>query len=107
MPQNWIFNTSIITDPGTYQIEKINLSHASKWIRSKKWDSAIGHQGTALILSEMLEMEVPTNRVQAHMEPGSEALVFKLMNRLPEGTILSSEELKSLEFEFWIIKRIA
>lgn len=107
MPQHWIFNTSIITDPGTYQIEKISLNSAFEWVGTKKWESAIGHKGTALILSEMLRTEIPTNRVQAHMEPGSEALVFKLMNRLPEGTILSSEELKSLEFEFWIIKRIA
>ncbi|MCX7776025.1 MAG: YddF family protein, partial [Spirochaetaceae bacterium] len=80
MPQNWIFNTSIITDPGSYKVEKITLQHALEWVGSKKWESAIGHQGTALILSEMLRTEVPTNRVQAHMEPGSEALVFKLMN---------------------------
>lgn len=44
----------------------------------------IGYQETADALSELLGAPVPVSRVSIRMEPGDEALVFRLV--LPPGT---------------------
>lgn len=58
--------------------------------------SAIGHQSTAQLLSQLLGREVPVNRAMVELRDGDEAIVFQLMVRLPEGKVLSREELQQL-----------
>ena len=58
--------------------------------------SAIGHPATASIASKLLGIEIPANRIEIALEDGDEALVFQLMVRLPEGTVLNEDELWDL-----------
>ncbi len=58
--------------------------------------SAVGHEATAKVLGLLLGVEVPFNRVAIRLVPGDQLIVFQLGVRLPEGQILSEEEVKSL-----------
>ena len=58
--------------------------------------SAIGHQGTAELLSELLGMNIPVNRIAIRLDHGDRAIVIQLLERLPEGKILSREEIIQL-----------
>jgi len=77
------------------KVKKISLEEAKK-ILSSGFVSAIGHASTAQLLSQMLNMEVPANRVEIKLAPGQLLVVFQLMARLQEGKILSQEELQQL-----------
>jgi len=62
--------------------------------------SAVGHHSTAEIMSMVLGISVPYNRVQVYLEPGDEAVCFVLKARPPEGRVLSREELQQIGFYF-------
>ncbi|MCL7388729.1 MAG: DUF1874 domain-containing protein [Thaumarchaeota archaeon] len=69
--------------------------------------SAIGHQTTAQVLSKLLGFEVPAQRISVEFDKGDVAIAFALDFRLPEGKVLSDEELKRIiderKFSFYII----
>ena len=58
--------------------------------------SAVGHESTAKLLSRILGIEVPVNRVQIKMEDGDWAIVLQLLVRLEEGRVLNEQELQQL-----------
>ncbi|QGA72438.1 DNA binding protein [uncultured virus] len=60
------------------------------------FESAVGHQSTAEILSNLLEIEVPVNRVAIKLQSGDILIVFQLGVRLAEGQVLSKEEVFDL-----------
>jgi len=72
----------------------------AKQILGRGFISAVGHEATAKLLAQLLETPVPFNRVQVYLEPGDEAVCFVLKTRLPEGRVLSEEELRQLKFYF-------
>ena len=48
--------------------------------------SAIGHVDTAKVLSSILGVEIPTNRINIHLKKGDSVYVAQIMGgRLPEG----------------------
>lgn len=48
--------------------------------------SAIGHSDTAAVVSDLLGVEVPAQRISVHLEPGDLLIVAQLYGgRLPEG----------------------
>jgi len=72
-----------------------------------KYESAIGHESTAEIMTELLGVDVRVNRQMAAQEVGTEAIVFKLKTRAPEGRILSREEIEAVGYEFGLLTRTA
>ena len=100
-----LLNTSIATIDGTYTLETITLDQAKELIEGKETVSAIGHASTAQILTELLGIDVPVNRIQFEQQAGQVALVFKLNGRPLEGKILSREEIESIGYKFQILRR--
>lgn len=71
--------------------------------------SAIGHQGSADAMNSLglnVWGTVEVNRIQATMEPGDQAIALKVLGRLPEGSILTLEELEKIGFEFYHITNL-
>jgi hypothetical protein len=68
--------------------------------------SAVGHEGTAQILSQLLGVKVPVSRIQIRMNVGDKAVVFRVLTRLPEGKILTEEELKKLPWTIGLLERV-
>jgi len=69
---------------------------AIKQIIEDEFTSAIGHESTAKLLSKILGVEVPVNRVKIILNENDSLIVFQLTERLPEGKILSDEEIGQL-----------
>lgn len=55
--------------------------------------SAIGHDGAAAFLGRLLGVPGVMNRIPVTMQPGDAALVLRVKTRLPEGKVLSEQEL--------------
>jgi hypothetical protein len=100
-----LLNTSIATIDGTYTLETIALDQAKELIEGKETISAVGHGPTARLMTDMLGIDVPENRIEFEQQPGQTALVFKLNRRLPEGKILSREEIEEIGYKFQILRR--
>lgn len=102
----FIMNTSIIPNDGLFSLVTINADEAKKWAQNNDWVSAVGHPGTAEVMTTLLGVDIPPNRIQVTFEVGDEALVFKLDCRLPEGKVLDAEELRGLPFTWKLLKRV-
>jgi hypothetical protein len=66
--------------------------------------SAIGHESTAALLSNILGTDVKFNRTAVKLEPGDVAVVFQLLGRLPEGRVLTVDELRGVEHRFFVVE---
>ena len=80
---------------------EIDLETARKIVREMPFTSAVGHNATAKVLSQLLGIEIPTQRKTIFLKKGDQAIHFFLKQRFPEGVILSEEELKKLDF--WLV----
>lgn len=95
-----LLNTTICTNDGIFEVRTITLEQAKQLAQNNELLSAIGHDSTAQIMTELLEVPVSTNRIQFAQELGQTALVFKLKGRAPEGVILTKEEIEEIGYEF-------
>ena len=100
----YILNSPILTNWGSFEFSPMTVEAAREWVADGDLQSAVGHTGTAALLSEILGQDIPTNQVSVKMNPGDEALVIQVLQRLPEGTILSAEELRSVPFELGLLR---
>jgi len=89
---------------------QISLEQARAWIKQGEFISAVGHESTARLLSELLGVEIKPNRIFVDMELWDEALAIQFLERIQEGKVLSKEELEKLYNEgkivFRLIKRV-
>jgi hypothetical protein len=111
-----LLNTSILTAYGSFTYVPVSLSDAQLLAYNANEPmigpddgilSAIGHQSTAEILTDLLEMPISVNRIQFAQEVNQSALVFKLKGRAPEGAILGREEIEAIGYEFGLLTRTA
>jgi hypothetical protein len=104
MGKLYLLNSPIMTGPALYLYTIIDQDRARAIIKEAiDWNeeiiSAIGHQSTAILLSEILEYEVPVNRINVSLTTQDRAIVIRLLERLPEGQVLGIEELKKVKYE--------
>ena len=90
----------------TVMIEPITVERARELLQRHDFISAIGHESTAQLLSELLGLPVPVNRVAVQLQLGDAAIVFQLLSRLPEGKILTKEELAEIRYQFYYVSII-
>jgi len=84
MKMRFIFSSAVITAPGTYRYRHIDLQAARAWIEAGPHYSTIRYRETAHALSALLGRKIAANDEQVKMQPGDEALVFRLV--FPPGT---------------------
>lgn len=84
--KRYLLNSAVITSPGLYRYKLLTPEESREWYEKAKVGvaSAIGYAETAEALSAILAAPVPVNRMQITMNPGDEALVFRLV--LPPGS---------------------
>ena len=104
MPSLYVLNTPILTEYGSYDFRKSDLSEVQALLQ-KDFLSAVGHEGTATLMTQLTGVQIPVNRVAIRMQPGDIAVIFRVLTRLPEGKVLSDEELSKVPFEFGILER--
>jgi hypothetical protein len=79
----YLLNSAVVTAPGTYEYRLVDAEQARQWAGSG-FVSTIGYEQTADALALILGCPVPVDRRTIQMQPGDEALVFRLA--FPPGT---------------------
>jgi Domain of unknown function (DUF1874). len=105
------FSLSMLTKPKVLlHVQEITVDEAQRLIknieaRSKTSQariiSAVGHESTARVLSTLLDYNIPMNRIPIQLETNDILLVFQLMQRLPEGAVLTEDELRLLQYKLY------
>ncbi|HID66395.1 MAG TPA: DUF1874 domain-containing protein [Aquificaceae bacterium] len=72
-------------------------------LNSNEFISAIGHESTARFLSKRLGISIPHNRIEVKLEPGDLLIVAQLCKRLPEGAVLSEEQLEQIPIKYYAV----
>jgi hypothetical protein len=101
----YILNSPILTSFGRYTYRPISIDEA-RMLLAEGFISAIGHEATANFISQILGINVPVNRIAISMRPGDKALVFQLLQRLPEGRVLSFEELQAVPYRLGLLEML-
>jgi len=104
----YVLNTLIVPvnfdedDEARVTLRRASLEEAQALLRNG-FTSAVGHEGTAQVLSELLGIPVDyrRDRPSIFMKKGDKGLHFFMKKRLPEGVVLTSEELKNLDY--WLV----
>ena len=100
----YVLNSPILTSFGRYSYRPISTEEARKLL-ANGFVSAIGHESTAQFISRILGIPIPVNRVAINMARGDKALVFQVLVRLPEGRILSEEELRIIPYRLGLLEK--
>jgi hypothetical protein len=100
----YILNSPILTNWGSFDFSPVTIEAAREWVAEGDIQSAVGHTGTAALLSEILGRDTPANRISVKMNSGDEALIIRVLQRLQEGAVLSAEELRSVPFELGLLR---
>lgn len=96
---------NMLTENSNLSFQKISKEEV-KSLLNQGFMSIVGHEATAKIFSQILEIEIPQNRIHYSMEKEDILIVGCLNIRLPEGKVLTEEELKQIEINFWKIEYI-
>jgi len=97
------FSLSMILPPCSIKVEQVDLEIVKKFF-DEPFQSAVGHQSTAEILSKLTGTNVPVNRVSLSLMKKDRLIVFQLMTRLEEGKVLSEQELMNLPYKFLLVE---
>ena len=100
-----ILNCAILTSLGGFDYRKSSVEEAKKLLQENGFESAVGHKATAEILSQILDTEIPQNRIQAKQEAGQIAIVFSMNKRIEEGRILNREEIEEIGYLINILEK--
>ena len=80
---NYILNSAVLTDFGTYSYQKTTVERARLFISQANPLSTIGYKETAEALGLLLDIPTPdVNRQQIKMQKLETALVFRLTKRV-------------------------
>lgn len=103
----YLLNTPILTSYGSWEFAgPISIADAQARL-ANGFQSAIGHDASAQFLSQLLGVEIAMNRVAITMQAGDQALVLRIKTRLPEGKLLSPEEIATIPYELALLTRTA
>jgi hypothetical protein len=101
-----ILNTSIVTSHGFYTYEPCSLKRAKRIVKNNGFESAVGHESTAQVISALLSIDCKMNRIRFSQQENTSALVFKLNGRAPEGKVLTADEIEEIGYEWGILTRL-
>jgi len=86
------FSLSMINWPADLRVKSISLDEIRE-VLGQGFVSAVGHEPTAKLFSALLGVEIPCNRVQIKLAIDDFLIVGQVMQRLPEGKVLTQEEI--------------
>ncbi len=101
-----LFNGAICTSNGLYRISDLTAVEARELIQRYSFVSAVGHEASAQVLSDVLGVQVEMNRIQYVQAVGQKAIALVLQIRPGEGEILSAAEMRAIGFCLKLMERL-
>ena len=91
----------------TVDIFPTTIEEVREIVQKYLFKSLVGHEGTADVFSQLLGVGVEVNRVSYTLTE-QDTLIVGLPSggRLPEGKVLTKEELEALPIDWFIIKQV-
>ena len=86
-------------------MEKVTPEMAHYLINGAKTTSAVGHEASAAAF-RALGFDCQVNRIEAKMEKDDYAVCLKLRGRLPEGAIITLDEMEAIGFDLFLISHL-
>jgi len=82
---------------------QISIQEAKEILEKEHFTSAVGHKATAELLTKILGVEIPFNRIQIELQLGDKVIAFLLKKRLEEGKVIETvEELNQIGYTLWL-----
>lgn len=96
------FSLSMIEEyPSTAEFEEVSQDYIKKLISENQMVFKIGHPSYALVLSEIFGVKIEAVREKLVFKKGDSFVVAQIItDRLPEGKVLTEEEIKKLQIKF-------
>ena len=101
----YLLNSPVLTDHGLWRFAPLCID-AARELAAGGFVSAIGHEGAARLLGELLKKEVEVSRIRVHLAPGDRAIVLRVRERLPEGVVLDRAALDLTDWELSLLTRL-
>jgi hypothetical protein len=102
----YVLNAPVITSFGVYRFTRMEPDTAKKLLL-EGFISAIGHESTARLMSEIIGIEIPFNRITIRMEAGDKAIALWLLDRPGEAEVYSREVLATVPCELGLLERVS
>lgn len=102
----FVLNSAVLTTPGTYSYVHIPPTTARRWFEGGPYESAVGYDATAEALFFLTGVRVPVARHLIRMQPGDEALVFRLKIKPRDNRHFSPREFAE-RAEIGLLRRVA
>jgi hypothetical protein len=94
------FSLNMIDWPADLRVEPVSVEEVKSLLKAG-FVSCVGHEATATIFSQVLGIQIPANRISIKLQNDDCLIVGQIMCRLPEGKILSEEEVKAIPIS-WV-----
>jgi len=97
------FSLSMLPQGGFINIVEVQDKHV-KSILQDGFTSAVGHQSTADFIKLITGIDVPVNRVAITLKPDDKVIVLQLQGRIPEGKVLTHEEISQIPYKWFVVE---
>jgi len=99
------FSVNMLSGDALVRFERVTEKQFQFQLGSGTFTNAIGHAATAALLTSRLDLQVEANRVEVSIEPGTLLYVAQVKGRLPEGHVLSEEEIQAVKIDYWLVSQ--
>jgi len=96
------FSLSMLVPPASIRVTEITVDDVKR-IVAQGFVSAIGHEATAKIVTSRIGVSVQVNRISIQLKPSDILVVFQLLTRLPEGKVLSEQEMMQVQAKWYLV----
>jgi len=79
----YVLNSAVIVRPGHYEYKLLTDLEADVWFMHGRFVTRVGYREAAQFIENRFGVRCPLSREPMIMQPGDEALVVRLKDRMP------------------------
>ena len=102
----YIINSPVITSFGSYDYKPTDVLAISQLLSDQPFTSAVGHEETATLLTRLLGLTVPFNRITVKQEDGDIFVVIKPKTRLEINKVYSDIHVENIRYKLVLLNRL-